>query len=199
MVSVETVLVEVLKQIGLEIDSPQVTSDEIDIVQVVSLINDTGKDLAARFEWSKLFASLTVAASVSAEALPSDYLKLAESTPVRKNGATFAPIWRASSPDQWALLQQRPSAQAYFYIEGGNINFSPATDADGAVVRYLSKNWCESSDVVLANGNTVKVPERCLISGTVYRWRRQKNMPFDDFMAEHEADILDELKMDRGQ
>jgi allantoicase len=196
--TVETALVDILTQIGLEIDAPNAAGNEPDVVQVVEAMNETGKDLAARFEWSKLFATTTVGA-VSQATLPNDFGKLVDSLPVRRGGTGFRPLKRASSPDAWALLSVSPSTtQGHYYLSGGVINFAPVLTADGAVIQYQSKNWCETADEITQNGDALHIPERLIVSGAVWRWRRQKGFPFDDFMAEHEAQIVEELENDRG-
>ena len=195
----ETALKDILAELGLDIDTPTVTSTDTDIVQVVTAMNEAGRDLAARFEWSKLFVTTTLAGGLSSSAFPSDFGKLASGVPLRKNvTGNVRPIRRAVTPDEWAMLTARPSATAYFWLENGSIKFAPALETAGAVLRYQSKNWCEAADHVSQNGDNFNIPERLIVSGAVWRYRRQKGFPFDDQMAEHEAQIEEEQRNDRG-
>jgi hypothetical protein len=83
------------------------------------------------------------------------------------------------------------------------MRLSPAASAVGATIDYLSKNWVlgdpyEERDVFRADDDTTLFPERLLAKGLIWRWKRQKGLPFEDNLAEFEADLLQEINADRG-
>ena len=195
--TVQTALVSIIAQIGLNITNPQASSTSTEIQQIVELMNETGRDIAARADWSRMFKVAVIPAGASI-ALPADFLKLADSAPVWLDKPTFKAVRRAMEPEQWAFLSKTASVQPYFYMENGALTFAPPIDADGGRLRYLSNAWSDAGATITQNGDNFLIPERLIVSGTVYRWNRQKGLPFDDIMAEHEADILDEIAMDRG-
>jgi hypothetical protein len=84
-------------------------------------------------------------------------------------------------------------------LHAGKILFSPALDADGAKVRYVSKHWVEGKEEITQNGDNLLVPERLIEKGAIWRWKRQKGLPYDDMLAEFEADLIGEIKADRKQ
>ena len=85
-------------------------------------------------------------------------------------------------------------------IRGGAVAFSDALDADGAKMTYVSKNWITGGkSAVTANADTFLIPERLIRLGALWRWLREKGQPYDDNMAEFEADLVQEVKANRGQ
>ena len=199
--TVENVLTNVLLEIGLSKSSPQISSTDYDLQQIRQFMNAAGDDIASRVEWSALFKDLTVSGGLSEVILPTDFAQMAEGGAVRlnKTAGTFTAVRPIIAPEQWAMLSQRPSSQPFYHLADGKILFSPTLDADGAIVRYVSKQWISGKDQIEQNADVPLIPERLLEKGTIWRWKRQKGLPFDDFVAEFEADLITEIKRDRGQ
>lgn len=196
--TVETVLENVLIEIGLDIPGAQISSNDFQIRQIKAHMNAAGKDIARRGEWSRLYASLAVAGGSSSVALPADFYQMAETGSVTTNDAAKTHIRACVAPEQWAFLQNRPSTQPFYHLTQGQIHFSPAIPAEGAIIRYVSRHWVGSAKVVAQNGDELKIPESLVEKGTIWRWKRQKGLPYDDILAEFEADIIAEIKADRG-
>lgn len=196
--SAETILTNVLLEVGLDIDNPQLSGTNYDVLQIRQFMNAAGKDVASRAEWSGLISEESIAGSVSEAALPSDFYELTETGAVRLNKADFAPVRNVIAPEMWALLTARPSSQAYFHLAEGKVLFSPALDSDGAVLRYLSNQWVVGKTQITQNSDTLVIPERLVEKGAVWRWKRQKGLPYEDWLNEYEADILAEIKASRG-
>lgn len=186
----ESAILNVLPELGLDVPNVNLSEGTFQSRQLLSLINATGRDVAARGEWSRLFRSFTADGDAN---LPADFMRLTESGAVW-NGT--APVRVVVAPEQWALLQRFPSAQPYCHTTEGQIRF---VNTVGPVsVRYVSRNWAGTKDQVDQNGDTFVFPDRVMETGIVYRWRRQKGLPYDDQMAEHEAEIESALRADRG-
>lgn len=194
----ETVLTNVLLEIGIDNPSAQLTSSDFSIRQIKAMMNAAGKDIARRAEWSRLYKTFSIAGGLSESVLPSDFQEMAEKGAVRLNKAGFYPVRPVIAPEQWAFLTARPSTQPYYHLAAGKILFSPALDDDGAIVRYVSKNWVEGKPEITQNGDNLLVPERLVEKGTIWRWKRQKGLPYDDILAEFEADLMTEIAADRG-
>ena len=92
--TVQTALVSIIAQIGLNITNPQASSTSTEIQQIVELMNETGRDIAARADWSRMFKVAVIPAGYSI-ALPADFLKLADSAPVWLDKPTFKAVRRA--------------------------------------------------------------------------------------------------------
>jgi hypothetical protein len=195
----ENVLANVLLEIRLDNTSAQLTSNAYEIRQIRAFMNAAGKDVSRRAEWYRLVKEWTVAGNVSEASLPGDFQMLTEQNAVRLNKTGSHQVRPAAGPEVWELLSARPSTQPYYHVHAGTILFAPALDADGAKVRYVSRHWVEDSQEITQNGDTLLVPERLIEKGTIWRWKRQKGLPYDDVLAEFEADLIGEIKADRGQ
>ncbi|KQW62702.1 MULTISPECIES: hypothetical protein [unclassified Ensifer] len=166
---------------------------------MVALAQEAGDEIARRADWQQLLKE-RVALS-SPEPLPEDYERLTPGGAVRSAaGAFYRPITNSS---QWAVIVGVVSAQPYFFIKGNQILFSPAATGVGSVIEYVSKFWVlhdpdGPGDTLEADDDTTLFPERLLVKGILWRWKRQKGLPFDDNLAEFEADLLQEINADRG-
>ena len=184
MATAGEILTSVLTKCGLSYLSGGVASAEDQVIEVVDLLNETGKDLAARGEWQELLSTAAVGA------LPADCNKISA---VAVNAGGFARL--VTSPETWAFLAQTPSTQHYYRISGGSVQIAPAV---AATVHYWSREWSSAGEKVTADGDAIYLPEHCMVSGTYYRWKRKKGFPFDDEMAQHEADVSAAQSADRG-
>lgn len=191
MMTAEAAILNILPEMGLDVTNPNLSDGSFQSRQLLSLINAAGRDIASRGEWSRLFRSFIADGDTD---LPDDFDRLTES------GAIWAgttPVRVVLAPEQWAFLQARPSSQPYAHITGGQIRFSGLSGE--ATVRYVSENWVNGSQrEVTQNGDTFAFPARLVEGGVIWRWRRQKGLPYDDFIAEHEAAVEAALKADRG-
>lgn len=190
--SAGTVFEAVCTQLGLIRPKEDFGAADIEARQVREHMNKAGRDLVARAEWSRLTATQEITGT--GVALPADFHRLAETGVVIVNGK---PARGVLSPENWTLLTGQPSAQAYFHLSGGNLLLSlPATTGS---MRYVSKNWVVGGKSVLSViDDTMHVPDSLVESGAVWRWRRQKGLPYDDDLAEFEALLLTEISADRG-
>lgn len=195
----ETVLQNILLEIGLDIPNAQLSSDRYDIRQIRAFMNFAGRGIARRAEWARLAGELTVAGGLGLVDLPADFGELAESGAVRVDKPGFHPVRVVTSPELWESLSARPSAQPYCHLSEGKLLFAPALPPEGAKVRYVSRNWVQGGDTIGQGGDVLLIPERLVEKGAIWRWKRQKGLPYDDALAEFEADLLAEFKADRGQ
>lgn len=197
--TVETVLQNVLLEIGLDVPNPQVSGDSYEMRQVRKFINDAGKDIARRTEWSLMKKDWLIAGNVLAADLPPDFQEMVETGAARINREGYHPIRAVVDEELWGLMAVRPSSQPHYHLSGGRLLFSPTLPPEGAVVRYISSNWVEGRDHVSQNGDNLLIPERLVEKGAIWRWKRQKGLPFDDVLAEFEADLIADIKADRGE
>jgi len=166
---------------------------------MLALAQEAGDEIARRADWQKMLATHTAAASP--EDLPSDFQRMTPGGAVRTaSGDFFRPIINSS---QWAVIVGVASTQPYFFIKASQILFSPAASAVGAVVDYLSKNWVLHDPdgpqaTLTADDDTTLFPERLLVKGVLWRWKRQKGLAYEDNLAEFEADLVQEVNADRG-
>ncbi|HEV7306419.1 hypothetical protein [Ensifer sp.] len=166
---------------------------------MVALAQEAGEEISRRGDWRRLLKQHV--AILSPSNLPGDYQRLTPGGAVRTaSGICFRPIANSS---QWAIVRGTESTQPYFFLRDSQVLFSPTAAGIGAVIDYISKNWVlgdpfEERDTLRADDDRTLFPERLLGKGILWRWKRQKGLPFDDSLAEFEADLLQEINADRG-
>ncbi|WP_376742362.1 hypothetical protein [Ensifer canadensis] len=165
---------------------------------MVAMAQEAGDEIARRADWQRMLKQQT--ASASPQTLEADYQRMTPGGAVRTSaGAFHRPITNSS---QWAVIVGVVSTQPYFFIKGNQVLFSPAASAVGAIIEYVSENWLINASTekatISADDDTTLFPERLLVKGVLWRWKRQKGLPFDDNLAEFEADLAQEINADRG-
>jgi hypothetical protein len=192
--SAQDVIQQVYREIGLS-GAATFSATSYEALQIVNEINEGGRDIASRAEWSKLFGTFTAAIAATSQPLPDDFQEMADSGTVIVAGAAFRPV---TAPEAWAFLGRSPSATGYYHLRGGNILFSRALPAQ-ATITYLSKNWVAGGkSKITDDGDALLIPERLVTRAGVWRWNRLKGFAYDDLAAEFEADLETYVTADRG-
>ena len=194
----ENILERIITEIGLDISSPQLSNDDYEMRKLRRIINEAGEDVAKRAPWSRLIKEINIPPYTSELDIPNDFYEVAKSGAVRLNGAQFKPIRPIVAPLLWAFLAVHPSSQPYYHIHDGKILFAPQVNNLGAKMKYKSKQWVQQKDEITENGDQVLIPGRLVAKGAIWRWKRQQGMPFEDLLAEFEADLVAEINADRG-
>lgn len=195
----EAILIDILNEIGIDRSNPQVNAVDFEMRQIVDFMNEAGDEIAERAEWSKMYNDWVVPGAQSSIDLPDDWRKIASTGSARITG-TYAPIRVVTDPETWGFLQARPSVRQYCHISGDQLHFAPVLPTSGATVKYQVQAWVSDSKLaVTENGDNVLVPGSLIVKGAVWRWKRQKGLPYDDYVAEYEASLITHLKADRGE
>lgn len=200
--SIETILPDIVTGAGIELDAAErnVNSTNKHMRQLVSLMNQAGQDIVKRAEWSRAYAELTIAANVTQIDLPTDYYKLAETGAIRlSNQGVYAPVRIIVEPASWAFIKDTESVQPYAHIANGKLYFHPDSGITGGSMTYVKKGWLTNgSEFVAANSDQPIFPEQLLLSSVLWRWNRQRGLPYDDLAAEFEANFTAAINADRG-
>lgn len=157
-----------------------------------------GDEIARRVDWSKMLKTATLPSSPAP--IPSDFQRLVPGGGI--NTAAGEPIRPVTNSAQWAVLQRVNTAQPYFFEGGSQFTFQPTAAGIGSSILYVSKNWIKSGttekDTFGSDADTILFPERLLEKSVIWRWKRQQGLVYDDNLAEFEADLVQEIKADRG-
>ncbi len=189
----------VAKNTGIEVPDT-VQGDDPDAVKLRQFINETGDELARRVDWSTLrkTATLTGTGFSAPFNLPPDYSRPIQGYAVKVNGF---PVRGGLTADEWNALAPVQGTPRYYQIIAGQIVFYPYPPEDMNIsVTYQSKNWANPNKAALsADADTVKVPERLLEMGGVWRAKRHIGADYSDYLGEYEAAILDLAGFDDWQ
>lgn len=167
--------------------------------ELLTMAHEAGEEITRRAEWSMLYDSDTVLSGETSKVLPDNFHRLVEGGAVLL--ADGSPVMPVKAADQWRILSAVPSANPHFFLTGGTIAFSPALSSV-ATVHYVSKNWIQSNtsfvDEFVTDDDTTVFTEPLLALGILWRYRRAKGLPYEDILAEFEAELDREIKADRG-
>jgi hypothetical protein len=194
-----TAINEVGDVVGLDPFTSVYGADDANAKTMMEIAKQAGDEIARRVDWQRMLKQVTP--SVAVYVLPDDYNRMTPGGALRSPTGEFArPVL---SSGQWAVISAVPSAQPYFFIKANVIGISPVSFAATAIMDYVSKNWIKTNagiekDTFSADDDTVLFPERLLIKNILWRWRRQKGFEFEDFLSEFEADLIAEIRADRG-
>jgi len=195
--SIGDILPSILSECGIDNSSPAIDDASFEMRQISGLMNMAGNDIATRAEWSNGVRELSV--PMETLSLPNDFQKMASGGAVAVDDPDYQPVRPVLSESTWQLLGKHMSAQPFYHLTNGELQFLPVDALKTVKIKYISSSWLKSrADRITANTDETIFPERLLERGTIWRWKRQKGLPFDDLMAEFEADLVAAIKADRG-
>lgn len=195
--TIETILPWVMAECGLDVSAPDISANDYQMRQINALMNAAGKDINTRTEWAKATKVHSIAQGVTSFTLPSDFQEIAGAGAIAHTGSygMFRPVMDET---MWQFLSQNTPETPYYHIRSGAVYFTEPVATGGAEMVYISKNWLGTKAEITDNSDQPIFPEALLARGTIWRWRRQKSLPYEDLMAEFEADLEAAAQADRG-
>lgn len=156
-----------------------------------------GDEIARRVDWSRTLKTSTLGTPAL---IPSDFQRLIPGGGITT--AAGAPVRPVTNGAQWATLVSSNTSQPFFFESSDRFLFQPSSAGAGASLLYVSKFWILSGTTPQENftsdDDAILFPERLLEKNVIWRWKRQQGLVFDDNLAEFEADLVQEIKADRG-
>lgn len=137
----------------------------------------------------------------STYALPSDFKRLVMDKGAVIDIDSMKRCIAVGKRSIWTKLttDNLPGDTRYFRItgteeDGYSLDLFPALETgDTVTLAYVSKNWLTNSSGASTEWNsetdTLLLPQRAVELGCIWRWRRQKGLPWEDNISEYEAYI----------
>lgn len=211
--SLLTIIQRACSDIGIASPNSVVGSTDDQIIQLLSIANREGEDLASRYEWSALMASTTWTISLAADqgVINSDIVTTGDFDSIIPqtmwNRTTTLPIIGSPTKPTWQALQAIPTTGPYqlYKIEGGRIYLDPVpTSADTGAFAYKSTSWCESAggtgqSLWAADSDTGRLDENLMSLGIVWRWFKRKGLDYAEDFATYESRLADKMARDGGK
>ena len=192
-----TLIVDVLNRIArhCSVQSPSswITATEDQHVEIRDdFLRETVNDLLDRADWPQpIGAQVTInGTGVATYALPADFRRLQRPKFSVYDVQLDAPCIPVTGDGDWVELLDSGIAGAdrFYRITGYEGNYSisfeapPSTDI---VLSYVSKNWMASAggtvgSMFTAETDVLLFPDRLIETGTIWRWRERRGMPFQD-------------------
>lgn len=185
-------------RLGLVRPDAAYTSSDQQIIQLVALAQQEGRELAARHDWQVLTAEQTFTATATetqSSALPSDFDRIV-------NGSFFnrtrkRPVHGPLSAQEWQFAKGVVTTTIIeaWRQRGGDILITPtATAGDSYAFEYVSDLWCRDSGGTGQNAwasdtDTGKLPEEIITDGVVWRFLKAKGFDYAEEFRTYEVRV----------
>jgi hypothetical protein len=169
-----------------------VTSSDTKILEILALSNNSGKDLALKFDFPELSqeATFTTVNNLDQGLLTTvvstgDYLRMIPET--MWDRTADQKITGPASPTDWqAMIANSSAGPPYvFRIRNRRLYIGPSAIASGNTVafEYYSSFWCETSggtglSAWAADSNVGRIPENILELDVIWRWKQAKGFEY---------------------
>lgn len=185
-----------------------VGSTDKQVIQLLALLNQEGKDLATKCAWQALTEQgtfVTVAAATQPGAIPADFDRFIPNTFF--NRTTRRPITGPITPLQWQWIQAQPVYSAVylaFRIRTGSFLMAPTPPAGQSVYfEYVSKYWALSAALAAkakftVDTDTSYLDEELLTLGLEWRYLRAKGLDYAEEMETYERQVEQSVARDGG-
>jgi hypothetical protein len=194
----------------LSLARPAVVTSSVDatVRQLLSLANEEGKELAARYAWQALTVEATFVTSATPEqapAIPADLDRFVANSFF--NRTTRLPVVGPVTPQQWQALQAQPALGRVvlaFRQRSGQFLITPTPPAGQTIAyEYLSKNWAKSAagqgkPRFMQDDDQTYLDEWLLTLGVRWRFRKSKGLDYAEDFETYEANVAQAMARDGG-
>jgi hypothetical protein len=189
---------------GLSKPSYAVASTDPNVVEMISLVNQTGKHLMRRHAWQALQTEktfTTTATETQSGAVPTDFDRFIDETfwNRSKKRRVFGPL----TVNEWQARQASTvgGITDYFRMRGSALLFNPVPSAgDTMAYEYVSKWWVAGDkDAATADSDTFLVEENLLTLGATWRYLKLHGMDYAEEFREFEFETETAISHDGGK
>lgn len=191
--------------VGITAPSVVTTSTDGNIVTLLALANESGREMAKAYDWQELRAysgSIVANGSIDQGTITSvfgaSYDRIVNQT--FWNLSQRQPIDGPVTPQQFQTDQASGTAGPpyYFFVTGNHIKIGPTALASGQIFSayFMSKYWCQSSGGTgqtswTADTDTGIIPEELLKLDLKWRWKQKNGLAYAEDMetAQRQFDV----------
>jgi hypothetical protein len=195
-------------RIGIARPTTAYASTDQQVLQLVSLAQQEGIELAKRHTWQALTTEKTftsVAAAVQTSAIPSDFDRIIDDTFF--NRTQKRRLKGPLTPQEWQFAQGVIATTIIeaFRIRGDDILVTPTPSAGNTMAyEYVSKNWCEPSvgtaqAAWAADADVGILSEELMTLGLIWRWQKAKSLDYAESFRTYEMQVTNAISRDGGK
>lgn len=202
---------QVCRRIGITAPSTVSGSSDPQIIQLMSLGNEEGQDLSARYPWQALqnestFVTVALEAQGAITTLAgTDFRYILND--IMWNRSLLRPVFGPLTPQDWQALKARNVTGPYaqFRIRGNSVKFIPVPAAGNTVAfEWISKNWVTlaasgTSATWAADADTGLIDEEIMAQGILWRWKAAKGLSYEEDYNKYERLVADQMVRDGGK
>jgi hypothetical protein len=184
-------------RLGLTRPSSVIASTDQQVLTLLGLAQEEGKDLLKRHTWQALQTEHTFATAngTASYALPSGFDAFIKETVF--NRTRRRRMYGDLTPEQWQETQSSlvTMVNPAFRIRANLFYISPTpTSIETVAYEYLSKNWCQSDALVgqsawAADTDTGILDEELMTLGLKWRWKKSKGLDYAEDFTSYEIRV----------
>ena len=208
--SLLTMVQNACDRLGIVRPSLVIGSSDQQVLQLLGLANQEGKELARRHNWQRLTKEKTITATATEEqssAIPSDFDRILNQTFYNRtqNRRVEGPM----EPDAWQRYKSSVATVLFdaYRIRGNAMLLAPTpTAGDSYAYEYVSKWWCTSTGGTAPTQLAWAVDtddgildEELMTDGVVWRFLRSKGLDYAEAFRTHEAQLMLAMVRDGGK
>lgn len=205
--SLLTIIQAASKRVGLTSPTNAIGLTDANVVRMIELSNEDGKELAKRHDWQVLVneATHTTLAAESQGLITaiagSDFSHICNETEWNR---TQNRRWLPVTKEKWQQMKSSSiTGPNTFYRLRGNYMLAIPTPTAGHTLAFewVSKNWCESSggtgqQAWAADSDVSRINEDLLVAGLVWRWKQSQGLEYAEDFRKYEAMVADAIAQD---
>lgn len=195
-------------RMGISRPTAAVASTDQQIIQLVGLAQQEGKELAKRHSWQAITKEQTftsVAAETQTSSIPSDFDRFIDDTFF--NRTEKRKLEGPLNPQQWAFHKSVVATTLVeaFRQRGNDILITPTPTAGQTMAyEYVSTQWCESSggtdqSAWAADTDVGLIPEELMTLGIIWRWQKSKGLDYAESFTSYELQVAQAITRDGGK
>lgn len=194
--------------IGLGVPAVVFSSTEREHLELQDVANTVAGDIADFYDWQalKAIATITGDGSDTAFALPSDYGRMLKKAELRASTFPGSPLEHITDSDEWLriVVSGLTAGIGQWTIYDDEIHILPAL-ANAAAAKYF---YIKNTIVHPASGadktrftidtDTFLLDEDALELGIIYRWKRNKGLPYAEELQDYNDKLAERAGNDKG-
>ena len=204
-----TICQDAANEIGIPSPSAVIGSVDTTVIQLLAAANREGKNLVSGYDWQTLVKEETHT-TIAAESqgamttIASDFLRFSNDT--MWNRTTNRKFYGPLNNTEWQTLKGIVvnGVTNYFRIRGNLLLLNPVpTVGQTLVFEYIGKNWVDTTgdgaaDAVAyaADSNTTVLDENLVTLGVIWRFLKQKGLPYDNQFQEYQIKLSERQAKD---
>ena len=204
-----TICQDAANEIGVPSPSAVIGSVDTTVIQLLAAANREGKSLVSGYDWQTLVKEETHT-TIAAESqgvmttIASDFLRFSNDT--MWNRTTNRKFYGPLNNTEWQTLKGIVvnGVTNYFRIRGNLLLLNPIpTVGQSLVFEYIGKNWVDTTGDGSANAtsyaadaNTTVLDEDLITLGVVWRFLKQKGLPYDNQFQEYQMKLSEKQAKD---
>lgn len=205
-----SIIQSVSARLGLPKPAIAFSSQDLQTMQLLELLNEEGQELANRTNWTALnkqasFSTVATEAQGSINTLAPGYSFIINDTIWNRD--LRRPVFGPRTPQEWQqqLAFDINGPWSNFRIEEGVLRMFPVpTAGQQCVFEFASKNWVSTSTGSTASAwtsdiDTSLLDEQIMALGLIWRFRCAKGLPYGEDLDKYEKRVLNAMGRDGGR